>query len=134
MGDNINSFSTLIQPMVNYCRKFEDVDFNIFSRYNIVKLVHFLDTRYIDYCRTLSSKYLKEPNITRWMSSYCWLPLFFCGCWSSFSLAVAWSSKKDAEKLNYVKLVNQTLATCNEVPYISRRCMSWILIWLIWGH
>ena len=30
-GDHIKSFSTLFQPMLNYCRKYEDVKFNIFE-------------------------------------------------------------------------------------------------------
>ena len=30
-GNHIKSFNTLSQPMLNYCRKFEDVKFNIFE-------------------------------------------------------------------------------------------------------
>ena len=30
-GDEIKFFNTLFQPMLNYCRKFEDVKFNIFE-------------------------------------------------------------------------------------------------------
>ena len=44
-GNPINSFNTLFQPMLNYCRKFGEFDY--FWRYHIVKSVHFLgDTRY----------------------------------------------------------------------------------------
>ena len=30
-GNHIKSFNTLFQPMLNYCRKFEDINFNIFE-------------------------------------------------------------------------------------------------------
>ena len=46
-GDHIKSFSSPFQRLLNYCRKFEDVKFNSFWKYDIVKSVHLLgDNRY----------------------------------------------------------------------------------------